>query len=635
MSDVGPLDRIHDQVVDRERVDWDVLATSLGRSPEVSADDRAEVEMLRLLDQIAEAHFTLQSSEEEPVGEPAAQSPARADDDGALSSWGRYRLEEKVGRGGFGSVYRGWDPVLEMPVAIKILHRRLSDSQLGDRLLGEGRAIAPVKHPNVVRVLNVEEHDGRLGLVMEFLRGETLDAIVASHGALNDREATLIGEDVCRALAAVHAQSLLHRDIKARNVIRERAGRIVLMDFGAGLAQGERSAAVGTPLYMAPELFQDHPPSVASDIYGLGVLLFFLVTGRHPVEGTTIDDVRDAHTKGRRLSLLDLRPDLPVGFVAVVDRALAAEPDARYHSAGSLLQALAAAREAGPDWRRRLVRIVAAGTALAVFMTIGGMLSSAAFNLAFGRGEYANESILDWFTLGRRSLLLPVLLSLISAGVVALILAIRSIMVATFPGIGSFDRTLMARCHAAGKRLSLHDPAICACWLLVLTTIGATAIWLYWLPLLQAVTDYFSTVPAERLQVLSAPYVEYRSHYRVAMSFLIAANIAVWYALTKAATWRQILLPRWFKAGEIGLLVLLIGSMQFPYRIIHDNDVFPAVTWRDQSCRVLGERGNEALLFCPLMMPRNRIVTKDAIHPAASRDGEGLFEVFAPAIATK
>jgi hypothetical protein len=102
MSDVRPLDRVHDQVVDREPIDWDLLTTSLRRSPDVSADDWAEIAMLRLLDQIAEAHFTLQSGQEKPEGEAGARALARADDDDTLSSWGRYRLEEKVGRGGFG-----------------------------------------------------------------------------------------------------------------------------------------------------------------------------------------------------------------------------------------------------------------------------------------------------------------------------------------------------------------------------------------------------------------------------------------------------------------------------------------------------------------------------------------------------
>ena len=114
-----------------------------------------------------------------------------------------------MGRGGFGSVYRAWDPVLEMPVAIKILHRRYSDHRLKERLLDEGRALAQIRHPNVVRVLNVEQHDGRLGLVMEFLSGETMDALVAAQGRLEALARSAVAEDVCRALTAVHANGRL------------------------------------------------------------------------------------------------------------------------------------------------------------------------------------------------------------------------------------------------------------------------------------------------------------------------------------------------------------------------------------------------------------------------------------------
>src|SRR5215470_873828 len=196
MSEEQLLDRIQQQVADREPVDWDALETQMRRSSD--ADERQEFELLRLLDQIAGVNATLQAGD---VGDEldrllttTVERPA--DEPGLIgSTWGRYRLDERVGRGGFGSVYRAWDPVLEMPVAIKILHPRFSDEQVKERLIREGRALAQVKHPNVVRVLNVEQHDDRLGLVMEFLRGETMDAIVAVQGAFNEREATVIAED--------------------------------------------------------------------------------------------------------------------------------------------------------------------------------------------------------------------------------------------------------------------------------------------------------------------------------------------------------------------------------------------------------------------------------------------------------
>ena len=133
----------------------------------------------------------------------------------AVETWGRYRLVEKVGEGSFGSVYRAWDSELEREVAVKILHPRVANSQLKSRLLREGRALAKVRHPNVVSVLGVESHGDRVGLCMEFVRGETLATVLGRRGAFNAREAALIGEDVCRALAAVHRAGFVHRDVKA------------------------------------------------------------------------------------------------------------------------------------------------------------------------------------------------------------------------------------------------------------------------------------------------------------------------------------------------------------------------------------------------------------------------------------
>ena len=133
-----------------------------------------------------------------------------------------------------------------------------------------------------------DEHDGRVGLWTEFVRGESLDAVGRSaHGPLGAREAALVGLDVCRALAAVHGAGLVHRDVKAQNVMREAGGRIVLMDFGTGAEiAGAHARLAGTPLYLAPEIFAGEPAtSLQSDIYSVGVLLFYLVTGAFPGDG--------------------------------------------------------------------------------------------------------------------------------------------------------------------------------------------------------------------------------------------------------------------------------------------------------------------------------------------------------------
>ena len=151
------------------------------------------------------------------------------------------------------------------------------------RLLEEARRLARVRHTHVVQVYGAEQHDGRVGLWMELVRGESLEQTVQTRGVFGAREAALIGLDLCAALAAVHGAGLLHRDVKAQNVMRESGGRLVLMDFGTGEELSGTNRLVGTPLYLAPEIFRGQRASVQSDLYSVGVLLFYLVTGKFPV----------------------------------------------------------------------------------------------------------------------------------------------------------------------------------------------------------------------------------------------------------------------------------------------------------------------------------------------------------------
>src|SRR5262249_47518882 len=184
----------------------------------------------------------------------------------------------------------------------------------------EARLLARVRHPNIVSIFGAERVAGQVGLWMELVRGRTLKQLVTQQGVLGAREAALIGLDLTRALAVVHGAGLVHRDVKPHNVMRDDSGRIVLMDFGAGIELNElsddsRRKYVGTPLYMAPELFGRHQPSAQTDLYSLGVLLYHLVTGGYPIDGPAPDDVELQHVRGQRRRLRDVRPDLPSEFV--------------------------------------------------------------------------------------------------------------------------------------------------------------------------------------------------------------------------------------------------------------------------------------------------------------------------------
>ena len=249
--------------------------------------------------------------------------------------------------GTFGTVYRAVDSTLQIEVALKIIRPRPGVPFDYERTLQEARRLARVSHPDVVRVFAAERIGDEVGLSMELVEGKTLDAIVRDQGPFSASEASLIGMDLCRALAAVHGAGLLHGDIKAHNVMRANGGRTMLMDFGAGRELSVEPVApgsdfAGTPIYLAPEVFAGASRTPASDIYSLGVLLYFLVTGSYPVDGATRTEIRRLHDqRGSRRPLRDVRPDLPDGFIRVVERALAEDPRQRFESAGSLEAALA------------------------------------------------------------------------------------------------------------------------------------------------------------------------------------------------------------------------------------------------------------------------------------------------------
>jgi len=323
---------IASQVADGEPVDW---PSARGR---VDGDSRDDVEQLRVIAEIARVHRDL-LGDVAPTASALAQSP-----DGV--PWGPLLVFEKLGSGAFGEVFRAWDASLQREVALKLLRNRDRDAGAGDAAVEEGQRLARVSHPNVMAVYGAQRVGRQVGIWGELLRGKTLAALIADQGPMSADETLIAGECICRALAAVHRGGMLHRDVKAQNVFREKGGRLVLMDFGLGReldASASPGDLSGTPVYLAPELFAGGIASFQSDIYSLGVLLFFLVTGAFPVSGASLDDIKRAHREGHRARLQDLRPELPRQFVQVVERALDPDPAKRYQSAGAMQTALARA----------------------------------------------------------------------------------------------------------------------------------------------------------------------------------------------------------------------------------------------------------------------------------------------------
>ncbi|MGV8041319.1 MAG: serine/threonine-protein kinase [Thermoanaerobaculaceae bacterium] len=368
------------RVADGTPVDWPASTPS----PELDETLRN----LQALEAVATAFRACRSDEDAAVAgsEPSVPGEKRP---APLFVWGHLEVLEKLGEGSFGEVYRARDPVLDREVALK-LRRAASSEGLAAQaaFLDEARRLARVRHPNVLTVYGADVHDGRAGLWADLIEGQTLEERLAQEGPLGAHEAALAGIELCDALAAVHAQGLTHGDLKAANVMRERGGRLVLMDFGSVTEVprcGGVGATMGTPLVMAPEALRGETPGVTADLYALGVLLYRLVSGRYPVEAESLAELCGKHARAESVPLSDRRSDLPTAFLEVVERALAPSPEGRYPSAGAMRQGLGASlkqtarsgveRAAGTAGtritRRRLVLLaLAAGLALTVALAV-------------------------------------------------------------------------------------------------------------------------------------------------------------------------------------------------------------------------------------------------------------------------
>jgi eukaryotic-like serine/threonine-protein kinase len=264
---------------------------------------------------------------------------------------GRYRLEAKLGSGGMSTVYLARDETLDRPVAVKVMHREMSEQadQL-ERFRQEARAVAKLSHPNVVSVIDAGEDGGHPYIVFEYVEGETLKQRIARVGALDAQEAVAYAIEIARGLTVAHARNMVHRDIKPQNILIDSEGRAKLTDFGISrqLEQDGMTATgrvLGTTDYVAPEQAMGQAVDQRSDIYSLGVVLYEMLVGQVPFHADSQVGVAMKHVNEELPDVQRRRPEISAAVALVVERATAKSPVERYQQVGEMIDDLSTALE--------------------------------------------------------------------------------------------------------------------------------------------------------------------------------------------------------------------------------------------------------------------------------------------------
>jgi serine/threonine-protein kinase len=266
---------------------------------------------------------------------------------------GKYQLLDRVGRGGMGSVYRAIDQTLRREVAIKVINAELDDPEVARRFRAEAITVARLNHPGIATIYELFEHDGQWLMVMEFVRGETLEHLVDRQGPLPPKRAADLCMQALAALTHAHGLGVVHRDLKPANLMITDAGVVKVMDFGIARVSGSERLTtagymMGTPAYMAPEQVLGHEIDARADLYAMGVVFYRLATGRLPFKGETPFAMAQSQVSDPPTPMSLACADLPTWAEQIAARALAKQPDARFQSAAEFHAAFAACLAGAP-----------------------------------------------------------------------------------------------------------------------------------------------------------------------------------------------------------------------------------------------------------------------------------------------
>jgi len=255
----------------------------------------------------------------------------------------RYQLLEKLGSGGMADVYRSRDLMLDRYVAIKVLRRDYSTNpEFQNQFRLEARSAANLSHPNIVTVHDFGFSDNLLYIVMEYIPGKDLKQLIRERGRYTVKDGIPLIVQACAGIGYAHRAGLVHCDVKPHNMLVSKDGRLKVTDFGiaralASVTPNEKSDVVwGSPLYFAPEQAAGEPPSPASDVYSIGVVMYELFAGTTPFTASTADELARLHMSARPIPIREYIPDIPTALEEIITKVLSKEPAARYRTADQL-----------------------------------------------------------------------------------------------------------------------------------------------------------------------------------------------------------------------------------------------------------------------------------------------------------
>ncbi len=302
----------------------------------------------------------------------------------------RYQLEQTLGTGGMALVYKAKDLMLERSVAVKVLREDLStDMSFRERFRQEARAAANLSHPNIVTVHDFGLDQGHLFIVMEYVPGTDLKTRIREKSRFSVQETLELMIQACQGVGYAHRAGLVHCDTKPHNMLVSPDGRLKVTDFGiaralASISPEERSEVVwGSPHYFSPEQASGLPPSPASDVYSLGVILYEMLTGQLPFNAADAEELARMHREVQPIPPRAINPAIPSQLDEIILKVLSKEPSARYRTADQLGHLLLGLYESDPSLKKSNFFLHEGGRATPVISPIGVAVPSAQPSTAF------------------------------------------------------------------------------------------------------------------------------------------------------------------------------------------------------------------------------------------------------------